>query len=82
MVSLTHTLSEEVKEYGINVNALYLGMTNTEYTRERMNEDAAVTIPLDEMLQVDEVARVLLFFASDDAAPIVGAAVDVFGKKA
>ncbi len=82
MVSLTRTLSEEVKEYGINVNALYLGMTNTEYTRERMNEDAAVTIPLDEMLQVDEVAKVVLFFASDEAAPMAGAAVDVFGKKA
>jgi NAD(P)-dependent dehydrogenase (short-subunit alcohol dehydrogenase family) len=82
MVSLTRTLSEEVKEYGINVNALYLGMTNTEYTRERMDEDAAVTIPLNEMLQVDEVAKVVLFFASDEASPIVGAAVDVFGKKA
>jgi NAD(P)-dependent dehydrogenase (short-subunit alcohol dehydrogenase family) len=82
MVSLTRTLSEEVKEYGINVNALYLGMTNTEYTRERINEDAAVTIPLDEMLQVDEVAKVVLFFASDEAAPMIGAAVDVFGKKA
>ncbi|MFP4268434.1 MAG: SDR family NAD(P)-dependent oxidoreductase, partial [Spirochaetaceae bacterium] len=33
IVSFTHTLSEEVKDYGINVNALYLGMTNTDYTR-------------------------------------------------
>lgn len=82
MVSLTHTLSEEVKEFDINVNAVYLGMTNTEYTRERMNSDAAVTIPLDDMLQVDEVAEVVLFLASDEAAPVVGAAVDVFGKKA
>jgi hypothetical protein len=33
------------------------------------------------MLQVDEVSKVVLFFASDEAAPIMGAAVDVFGKK-
>ena len=31
IVSFTHTLSEEVKQYGINVNAIYLGMTNTEH---------------------------------------------------
>ncbi len=80
IVSLTHTLSEEVKQYGINVNALYLGMINTEYTRERLGKDPAVTAKLDEMLQVDEVSRVIKFFASDDAAPIMGAAVDVFGK--
>lgn len=82
IVSLTQVLSEEVKDENINVNAVYLGMTNTEHTRERMDEDKAVTIALDEMLQVDEVARVVRFLASDDAAPIMGAAIDVFGKKA
>lgn len=82
IVSLTQVLSEEVKDFGINVNAVYLGMTNTEHTRERMDEDKAVTIALDEMLQVDEVAKVIRFLASDEAAPIMGAAIDVFGKKA
>lgn len=81
IVSFTHTLSEEVKEYGINVNAIYLGMTNTEHTRERMDTDKAVTIDLDSMLQVEEVAEVVTFLASDVAAPIMGAAIDVFGKK-
>lgn len=82
MVSLTQTLSEEVKHYGINVNAIYLGMTNTEYTRARMHTDQAVTIPLEEMLQVDEVARIVKYLVSDEAAPLMGAAIDVFGKKA
>lgn len=82
IVSLTQILSEEVKQYGINVNAIYLGMTNTEKTRERIDSDPAVTIKLDEMLQVDEVSKVVCFLASDDAAPIMGAAIDVFGKKA
>lgn len=82
IVSFTHTLSEEVKDYGINVNALYLGMTNTDYTRQRIENDPAVTINLDDMLQVEEVSKVVLFFASDDASPIMGAAIDVFGKKA
>ena len=75
IVSFTHTLSEEVKKYGINVNA------NTEHTRERMDSDQAVTIDLDSMLQVEDVAEVVTFLASDAAAPIMGAAIDVFGKK-
>jgi len=82
IVSFTHTLSEEVKEYGINVNAVYLGMTNTDYTRRRLENDPAITIDLKEMLQVEEVSKVVLFLASDEAAPIMGAALDVFGKKA
>jgi NAD(P)-dependent dehydrogenase (short-subunit alcohol dehydrogenase family) len=82
IVSLTRTLSEELKEYGINVNVINLGMTNTEHTRERMGNDAAVTIPLEEMLQVDEVAKVALFLASDESSPIMGAAIEVLGRKA
>jgi NAD(P)-dependent dehydrogenase (short-subunit alcohol dehydrogenase family) len=81
IVSFTHTLSEEVKHHGINVNAIYLGMTNTDHSRERLGSDKAITIPLQDMMQVDEVSRVVMFLASDDAAPIMGAAIDVFGKK-
>jgi NAD(P)-dependent dehydrogenase (short-subunit alcohol dehydrogenase family) len=81
IVSLTQTLDVELKDYGININAVYLGMTNTEYTRARKKEGVNF-IPLEEMLQVDEVSRVVLFLVSDAAAPIMGTAVDVFGKKA
>lgn len=81
IVSFTHTLSEEVKHYGINANAIYLGMTNTEHTRERMDTDKAVTIDLESMLQVEEVAEVVMYLSSEEAKPIMGAAIDVFGKK-
>ncbi|MDR0840299.1 MAG: SDR family oxidoreductase [Christensenellaceae bacterium] len=82
VMSFTNTLSEEVKQYDINVNSVYLGMVNTEHTRERADSDAAVTIPLDDMMQVEEVAKVVLYLASDEAAPFMGAALDVFKKKA
>jgi NAD(P)-dependent dehydrogenase (short-subunit alcohol dehydrogenase family) len=81
IVSLSNVLSEEVKYRNINVNSIFLGMTNTEYTRERMNHDKAVTISLDEMLQPAEVSKVVLFLVSDEASPIKGAAVDVFGNR-
>ena len=64
------------------MNAIYLGMTNTEKTRERFESDPAITVDLNEMMQVDEVGKIVLFLASDEAAPIMGAAIDVFGKKA
>lgn len=81
IVSFTHTLSEEVKHQNINVNAIYLGMTNTDHTRERMAADKAVTIDLEEMMQIEDVLPVVTFLASDDAKCITGAAIDVFGKK-
>ena len=81
IVSFTHTLSEEVKHQNINVNAIYLGMTNTEHTQERLNEDKAITIPLEAMLSVEDVVPVVLFLASDDSRAIMGAAIDVFGRK-
>lgn len=81
IVGFANVLSEEVKLKNINVNSIYLGMTNTEYTRERMNSDAAVTIPLHEMMQPPEVSKVVLFLVSDEAAPIKGANVDVFGNR-
>jgi NAD(P)-dependent dehydrogenase (short-subunit alcohol dehydrogenase family) len=81
VVNFGNILSEEVKLKHINVNSIYLGMTNTEYTRERLGNDPAVTISLDEMLQPAEVSKVVLFLVSDDAAPIKGAAIDVFGNR-
>jgi len=81
IVSLSSVLSEEVKYQNINVNSIYLGMTNTEHTRERLNRDPAITISLEEMMQPSEVSKVVLFLVSDEAAPIKGAAVDVFGNR-
>jgi NAD(P)-dependent dehydrogenase (short-subunit alcohol dehydrogenase family) len=82
LAGFTKTLSEEVKHHNINVNVLLLGMINTEGTRNRLGKDPAVTIGLDQMLQVEDVAKTVLFFASDDSSAIMGASIDVFGKKA
>lgn len=81
VISLTGSLSEELKAFDINVNAIYLGMTNTEYTRERIGKDKAVTIDTSTMLQEDEVSRIALFLVSGDSSSMMGASVDVFGKK-
>jgi len=81
IIGFTNVLSEEVKLHNINVNSVLLGMINTEKTRERIGNDPAVTIALDEMLQTPEVSKVVLFLVSDEAGPIKGAALDVFGNR-
>ncbi|MGI6330477.1 MAG: SDR family NAD(P)-dependent oxidoreductase [Zhaonellaceae bacterium] len=75
IVSFSQTLAEEVKDYNIQVNAIYLGLTNTEYTRSRMDVDPST------MLQPDQVADVIMFLASEKSSAIVGAAIDVFGNR-
>ena len=80
--SLTRTLSEELKFHDININSLCLGMTDTDHTRERLGKDPAVTIALEDMLKIEDVSQVVLFLASDQASSIMGASIDVFGKKA
>ena len=80
IVVLTKTVNEEVKRFGINVNCINLGMTNTEKTRERIGaDDPTCQWNLDEMLQVEDVAKVVTWLASDDAKPIMGAAIDCDG---
>lgn len=81
MISFTKTVSEEVKNKNININSIYLGMTNTEYTRKRVGNDKAVTIDLDEMLQEEDVSKVAQFLVHDDSKAIMGAAIEVYGKK-
>jgi NAD(P)-dependent dehydrogenase (short-subunit alcohol dehydrogenase family) len=79
IAGLSNILSEEVKEYGINVNTIYLGLTKTEAVTSRMGIDPAVDHPLNKMMTPEEVAKVILFIASDDGKPFTGSGLDVFG---
>ncbi|MDR2259156.1 MAG: SDR family oxidoreductase [Treponema sp.] len=79
IAGLSNILSEEVKEYGINVNTIYLGLTRTEAVTGRVGIDPAVDQPPDKMMTPEEAAKVILFVASDDGKPFVGSGLDVFG---
>lgn len=80
MIVMTQILSEEVKQYGVQVNAINLGMTNTEKTRERFgSNDPAVKWSFSDMLQAEDAARAIAFIASDEGAPFVGAVLDMDG---
>ena len=72
---LSESIAEEVQDLGINVNAVMPSIIDTDANRKAMPEE-------DHSLWVDpaDIARVILFLTSDDAAVINGAAIPVYGR--
>jgi NAD(P)-dependent dehydrogenase (short-subunit alcohol dehydrogenase family) len=76
LIGLTQSLAREFREFNIAVNAVCPG---TVENREDETGAADRAEPLAEKLWPRDVARTVLFLASDDAAAITGAALEVFG---
>ncbi len=74
VVRLVESLSEEVKSEGINVNCILPSIIDTKENRTAM-PDADHT----KWVKPSDIARVIFFLASDDAKPINGAAIPVYG---
>jgi NAD(P)-dependent dehydrogenase (short-subunit alcohol dehydrogenase family) len=74
VLSFTESLSAEVRQLGINVNAICPGGVETRMLREIFPERDPAT-----MLTPEDLAAVATFLASDDARAMHGAIVDVFG---
>ncbi|MFY9550954.1 MAG: SDR family NAD(P)-dependent oxidoreductase, partial [Thermoanaerobaculia bacterium] len=75
LIGLTQSLAREFRSFNIAVNAVCPGTVEN-----RKDEgDALHSEPLAEKLWPRDIARAVLFLASDDAAGITGAALEVFG---
>jgi NAD(P)-dependent dehydrogenase (short-subunit alcohol dehydrogenase family) len=90
LVGLMRTAAKEVAERGIRVNTIHPGPVDNAFQRAvevaatgASEHDAARRfermIPLGRHASADEVARAVLFLASDESAFITGAAVPVDG---
>jgi NAD(P)-dependent dehydrogenase (short-subunit alcohol dehydrogenase family) len=77
LISLTETLAAELYEFGINVNAICPGGTDTEGFREAFNTTGRSENP--KLMDPVEIAEVALFLASDASSSITGTAIDSFG---
>jgi NAD(P)-dependent dehydrogenase (short-subunit alcohol dehydrogenase family) len=75
VVTLTSVLALELKDHGISVNAVLPGTIDTPNNRggARPEEIARWTKP-------EEIARVIRWLCSDEAAIISGAAIPVYGQ--
>ena len=77
LISLTQTLAAELREHGINVNAICPGGTDTEGYREAFNNRGREENP--DLMLPEEIANVAVFLASYRSSAITGTAIDAFG---
>jgi 3-oxoacyl-[acyl-carrier protein] reductase len=82
IIAFTKALSRELAPFGIRVNAVAPGVTQTEMTaslNEKTKQRFLDNIPLGRFGRPDEVASVVRFLASDDASYITGETICVSG---
>ena len=83
ILGFTRHLAKEVAAAGITVNAVCPGLIDTEMVRATINEALCETyargFPIARLGRPDEVAELVAFLASDRAAYITGASLDING---
>jgi len=83
VLGLTRHIAKVLAEYGITVNAICPGLIDTDMVRstispERTSEYAA-SFPMKRLGKTKEIAQLVQFLSSDQAAYITGASVDING---
>jgi 3-oxoacyl-[acyl-carrier protein] reductase len=82
LIALTRTLALEFASHGVRVNAIVPGLIAAgmaERSPAYVMEEGVKRIPLGRAGEADEVAKAVLFLASEDASYIVGQALVVDG---
>ena len=83
VVAMTRAMALELAPYGIRVNAIAPGLTDTAQPRYGNTEEEltvmASAVPLGRMAKPDDIASVAVFLASDDARHVTGQTVHVNG---
>ncbi|MDP9867436.1 MULTISPECIES: beta-ketoacyl-ACP reductase [Streptosporangium] len=82
MIGFARSVARELGSRGITVNVVSPGFVETDMTAaldEAYQEQIRKNIPLGRYASADEVARVVKFLASEDAAYITGAVIPVDG---
>jgi NAD(P)-dependent dehydrogenase (short-subunit alcohol dehydrogenase family) len=84
MESLTKTLALELTDSGIRVNGIAPGIIATDTNKELLRDkekrkQKEFEIPIHRMRQSEEIAKVALFLASNNASYITGTILNVDG---
>ncbi len=84
VVGITKAAAKEVARYGIRVNAVQPGLIETPMTAvlsEEIIQEKVREIPLGRPGTADEVAKAVLFFASDLSSYVTGSVLEVTGGR-
>lgn len=82
ILGITRSLAMELAPWNIRVNAVAPGVVNTEMVsnlNELERESCARSIPLGRLGEPEDIAKAMLFLASDNASYITGTTLNVDG---
>lgn len=83
IIGFTKIMAREAASYGVTVNAVAPGMIAApmmwQSTSPKQEAEVCMGVPLGRFGKPEEVAKSVLFLASDDASYITGATIDVNG---
>ena len=82
LLAFSRTLAAEIAPRGIRVNAVVPGLIDAgmvQHMDHRLLERAKARIPMGRLGQAEDVARAVLFLASDDASYVAGCELPVDG---
>lgn len=80
--ALTRSIAMEVGRYGITVNSVAPGPTQTGWIDEELEQAVLPLIPMGRLIQPTDIANTILFLASEQARFVTGQVIKVSGGHA